>query len=326
MKTADAQWVAGIVLHNIESAFREFDEITRAPEQERARLTAARDGVADALAGDPRVLRVVDAGSYRHGTEVGGRSWFDVLVVLSGKPSSVARAVDLVNTVASGRGDAVNALVAPLTSGSAVTAPSGALPSRVVAAAGAGLTGAGAVGSVPPGIRLVPAFEAPAGLAAPGGDIVLVADAARHWVASRVGAREILLNRVDDGTMRPLIRLVLAWKHRVRAAVSSYYLETAVIRQALQQPSFSPLWDLCWAFEQLAADDLMTLTDVSSPNAKPGVRASASMSKRIETGYLVDAAAAMMRSAVNASIDDDWQTVSERLRALFGPHFPDLDG
>jgi hypothetical protein len=137
-----------------------------------------------------------------------------------------------------------------------------------------------------------------------------------------VGARESLLNRIDDGNLRPLIRLVLTWKHRAGVELSSYYLETAVVRQALQQPSFSILWDLCWTLEQLAADDLMNLPDVSSPVPKQTVRAAASLAKRIEAGYPLQAAASAVRGAVNAYLDDDPATVNERLGAVFGPDFP----
>ncbi|MCU1481911.1 MAG: hypothetical protein JWQ19_2697 [Subtercola sp.] len=282
------------MLENIESVFRNFDESIRVSTDEKARLTQLRNHAVDVLAAEPRVLRVVDVGSYRHGTEVGGQSWFDVLVVLSGKPTGPAKAAELVTDA-----------VAPL-----------------------GDTGPWVVGAAPddgpPGLRLVPAFEASASVSAAGGDVVVLADPAKRWVATRIGARETLLNRIDDDGLRPLIRLVLAWKHRVRASMSSYYLETAVIRQALQQPSFSVLWDLCWTFEQLAADDLMTLTDISSPVPRQGVRAAASLARRIEGGYLVEPAAALLRSAVNASIDDDNEIVGDRLRAMFGPQFPAL--
>ncbi|MCU1475653.1 MAG: hypothetical protein JWQ64_346 [Subtercola sp.] len=292
----------------IESAFRSFDDISRASADERARLLDARGRAVDALAGDSRILRAVDVGSYRHGTEVGGRSWFDVVVVLAGKPTSAAKATELV-TSALQRGGGSDAVVAAPGFGE-------------VSVSGTGVAPNGAVHG--PGVRLIPGFEAPLSMSAGGGDVVLVPDAAKRWVVCRVGARETLLNRIDDGNLRPLIRLILAWKHRAGVDVSSYYLETAVITQALQQPSFSILWDLCWTLEQLVADDMMNLTDVSSPLPKQKVRAAASLAKRIEASYPLQAAASAVRAAVNAYLDEDAATVNERLGAVFGPDFPEV--
>ncbi|RFA19074.1 hypothetical protein B7R25_13260 [Subtercola boreus] len=137
---------------------------------------------------------------------------------------------------------------------------------------------------------------------------------------ARPGAREQLIARIDDGDahLRTLIRLVLAWKHDNRVPVSSYYLETAVIRQALRQPSFNLLWDLCWLFEQTAQDDLMNLPDLSSPSQVQRVRAADTLGRRIEAQVPLDAAAAHARAAVNAYLDDDRGTVDARLTALFG--------
>ncbi|UFS57463.1 hypothetical protein [Subtercola endophyticus] len=312
------------MLENIESVFRSFDESIRASTDEKERLVQLRNRAVDVLATEPRVLRVVDAGSYRHGTEVGQHSWFDVLVVLSGKPTSAAKASELVAAAVAPLGDPETGGIGPGATGLGY-AGLGDAGLDEIALGGAGRWAVGAApDDGPPGLRLIPAFEAPSSISAAGGDVVVLADPAKRWVATRIGARETLLSRIDDDGLRPLIRLVLAWKHRVRASMSSYYLETAVIRQALQQPSFSVLWDLCWTFEQLAADDLMTLTDISSPVPRQGVRAAASLARRIEGGYLVEPAAALLRSAVNASIDGDNTIVGDRLRALFGPQFPAL--
>ncbi|MEB0014883.1 hypothetical protein QN416_25120, partial [Glaciimonas sp. Cout2] len=89
---------------------------------------------------------------------------------------------------------------------------------------------------------LIPAFEqrraAPLSLADSAGEIVLLPDAARRWVAVRPGARQRLIDRLDEGSLRASIRLLLAWKYRTGLGVSSYYLETAAVRQTLDQPSF----------------------------------------------------------------------------------------
>ncbi|MDF2443496.1 MAG: hypothetical protein JWR01_1699, partial [Subtercola sp.] len=150
-------------------------------------------------------------------------------------------------------------------------------------------------------------------------------DAARRWVLNRPGAREQLIDRIDDSHLRSLMRLLLVWKHVNRVPVSSFYLETAVVRQALRQPSFNLLWDLCWVFEQLAHDDLVGLPDLSSPSQVQKVRAANTLGRRIEAQGPFDDAAIHAREAVNAYLDDDRPVVDARLAELFGDSFASFD-
>ncbi|RFA13595.1 hypothetical protein B7R22_13145 [Subtercola boreus] len=288
---------------------------------------ALRDRVAGALVGhgaraggpgvsgcgaSPAVLRLVDAGSFRHGTAVRGASRFDVFVVLGGaRPKSLGRALASIRPTVQ---NALSDLVVTVTSDSVlVDAPAEAL-------AEGGLGDDSAAPAVR--LRLIPAVEAPGDA---GSAVVSVPDAARRWVLNRPGARVQLIDRIDDSHLRSLIRLMLVWKHINRVPVSSYYLETAVVRQALRQPSFNLLWDLCWAFEQLAHDDLVNLPDLSSPSQVQKVRAAETLGRRIEAQGPIDRAAVYARAAVNAYLDDDRMVVDARLAALFGTSFAALD-
>ncbi len=283
----------------IDEAFGAFEQSLRPTAGERDALLALRERAATALATESKVLRLVDTGAHAHGTAVRSVSRFDVFVVLRGKPKSFARAVETV------RG-AVPSSVMGETIGQLGTSPDADV---LVEQHGS------------PGLRLIPAFEAPE----EAGDVLWVPDAAHRWVRHRPAARPVLLSRIDDdGMLRRLIRLLIAWKHGQGIAASSYYLETAAILQALQQRSFSTLWDLCWLWERFAVDSLVNLPDITSPSQTQMVRACGSLARVIEAQFPIDRAASSARRAVNASMDGDLETCAAALRALFGDAFPEL--
>ncbi|MCS5733685.1 hypothetical protein [Herbiconiux daphne] len=285
----------------IAEAFHAFAEHVRPTAGDVERAQQLRDRVANELMEDAAVLRVVDTGSFAHGTAVRESSHFDVFVVLRGaKPKSVARSIDVLRAAAAG---APAALV------------SASAESVLVEQLGA------------PGIRLIPAYEAAAeaGSSLGGSDLLWVPDVARRWVRHRAGARTVLLSRIDDdGSVRALIRLMLVWKHRQDVGISSYYLETAAIRQALQQSSFSLLWDQCWLWERLADDALSPLPDLTSPSQTQSVRAAASLARAIEAQFPLERAASSGRGAVSAYMDGDLDAATAYLRALYGSDFPEL--
>ncbi|WP_368496502.1 hypothetical protein [Herbiconiux sp. A18JL235] len=294
------------MIDEVADALAGFAASLRPSEAEaRAAAAVARALVAPLLA-DGLALSAVDAGSFAHGTAVAGSSLFDVIVVLRGsRPRSPAKALETM-------------LAGLETSGSpAATVQSDSLVMTADAATGT------------PGVRLLPAYEHATGGGpdAPGATAaaVWVVDAARHWVLCRPAARGVLLSRIDiDGSVRELVRLLLAWKHRLDVPVSSYYLETVALRQTLQQPSFNRLWDLCWVWEALSDAGLVPVPDPSSPSLVQPVRAAPRLAGAIEAGYPVERAASSSRGAINAYLDGDAATASAYLRALFGDGFPEL--
>jgi hypothetical protein len=283
------------VVARLDEVFRDLDAVVRATDAERAELRDLRDGVVSSVLASGLALTVVDVGSYRRGTEVGGASHWDVLVVLRAdrRPSltqAVAAVREAVSDQAADVEVGVDSLVARFASAD------------------------------PTGVRLVPALDAGTRAAS---DAVLVPDATRRWVAARPAARDALLDRIDaDGALRRLIRLALTWKHRHGVPLSSYWLETAVLRQALQQRSFDPLWDLCWILEQAVDDDLSPLPDPTSPSGRQPVRPAPTLARRIELQYVVEAAARRVRDAVDAVLDDDAEAVTAALRDVLGPDVP----
>ena len=266
----------------IAEAFRAFDAQLRPTPEDHERVAARRAAVVSALtASGARVLRVIDAGAWAHGTAVRQMSALDLVVVLDGpRPRSSARARDLL------RSDAT------------------------MAAHGGDVR-----------VRLTPAFEVPGPSAE--SDLLVIPDSAGRWVRHRPGARGVLMSRIDDdGALRMLVRLLLTWKYRSAPGVSSYYLETVAIRQALQQRSFSPLWDLCWIWESLSADGLVPLADPTSTGGGRSIRPAASIARAIESQFALERAASSARGAVNASLDGDVDRTGAYLQALFGDTFP----
>lgn len=299
----------------IAEAFARFDAELRPAPDDLVEAHDLRRTVLQALPGDGRVLRTVDAGSFAHGTAVRRHSLVDVFVVLAGaRPRSAARALDQLRSGLPA--DAVPAVVA--------TSRVQGADSLVVERVGA------------PGIRLIPAFDAATAGSGSGpgagasarvssdpSDTLWVADASHRWVRHRPAARAVLLDRIDDdGSVRALIRLLLAWKHRQGVPISSYYLGTLAIRQALQQRSFSLLWDVCWIWEALASDGLVPAADPSSPSQVQLVRPAASIGRALEAQFPIERAASSARGAVNAFMDGDQERTAGFLEALFGPEFP----
>ncbi|WP_382306473.1 hypothetical protein [Herbiconiux sp. UC225_62] len=282
----------------IADAFLAFGESVRPPAAEVDACTQLRNRIADAVVTEGRVLRLVDTGSFRHGTAVRGVSLFDVIVVLRGaKPKSLARSLELLHAVIP-----VDAL------SSAAVRDDSVVVERLGGA----------------GVRLIPAYEA-SGDPGDTADSVWVPDAGHRWVRHRPSARTVLLSRIDDdGSLRTLIRLLLVWKHRQEVAVSSYYLETVAIRQALQQRSFSLLWDLCWIWERLSTDALAPVPDLTSPSQTQPVRACATLARAIEAQFPIERAASSARGAIGAYMDGDLDATEAYLRALFGGDFPEL--
>ncbi|GLK18950.1 hypothetical protein [Herbiconiux flava] len=267
-----------------------------------------RAHVGGALLHSPRVRRILDTGSFAHGTAVAGRSRLDCLVVLEGsKPRTLPKAIDALRA----------ALVEGAGSTGAPASALGVFASRLENGDSLVIDRPGTAG-----LRLIPSYEARDAGAV---DTVWVPDAAHRWVPHLPGSRELLLSRIDDdGALRALIRLLIAWKHEHGIGITSYYLETVALRQALQQRSFSLLWDVCWVWERLANDGLLPLPDLTSPTGTQRVLPKASLARSIEEQFAVERAASTARAAINAYMDGDAEQVGRCLRALFGPGFPGL--
>lgn len=300
----------------IADAFTTFAAALRPDPIEVDETRLLRGGVARALLGSPRVDRVLDTGSFAHGTAVAGHSRLDLLVVLGGaRPRTPARSLDALSA----------ALVEGAGAAGAASRGLGGFPTRQGNGDSLLVDRPGTAG-----LRLMPAYAAGgtrSGATSAGegqGDALWVLDASRRWVRHLPAAREMLLSRIDaDGSLRSLVRLLLIWKHRQGIDISSYYLETVAIRQALQQNSFSPLWDVCWAWERLAGDGLAPVPDLTSPSGVQAVRPSASLARSIESQFALERAASSARAAVDSYLDGDVETSGRYLRALFGPGFPD---
>jgi hypothetical protein len=297
------------VVARLDAVFRAFDEVTRATAGERAELEALRDAVVAPLLDSGAIVAAIDVGSYRRRTEVGGSSHWDVLAVLApGRRISLGQALDALRS-------AIPELVADVVP---VNGAATAAGTTVGTGADSLLARRGPAEAT--GVRIIPAIEAGTRAAS---DTVLLPDAARRWVAARPAARDALLDRIDaDGAVRRLVRLVLAWKHRFAVPLASYWLETAVLRQALQQRSFDPLWDLCWILEQAVDDDLSAIPDPTSPSGRQPVRPAPTLARRIELQYVVEAAARRVRDAVDAYLDDDTDGVIAALRDVLGQDVP----
>jgi hypothetical protein len=291
------------VADRIIEAFQAFDSGLRPGAEELAAVRSLRGEVAGHLAGDAAVLGLVDGGSYLNGTAVHGWSVPDLFVLLDAatRPKPAVRLAALVQAVLP-----ADLLVSARPDGSLLLERIGT-----------------------PGLRLIPALEAAGGSASTSDDAgapaIRVPDAAGRWVPHRPAARSLLLDRLDDdGSVRLGLRLLLAWKHRQAVPVSSYYLETVAVRQALQQRSFSVLWDVCWIWERLRLEGLVRVPDPTAPDGKQAVRAAGSLAGAVEAQFPLERAATSARGAVNAYIDGDTDTATAYLRAVFGDGFPAL--
>lgn len=122
-----------------------------------------------------------------------------------------------------------------------------------------------------------------------------------------------------DGRLRPLIRIVKAWKYSCSVPVSSFYLELRTAEYAAGETSIWLEIDIPALFAHLRSTRLAPIDDPlgisSAVAACPSAQRAASLSA-------LDLAISRIDKARDAAADDDLRRAFSRWDDVFGGDFP----
>jgi len=268
-------------------------------ESQRAAAATHRARVEASLRGALDVYLFRETGSFRHGTGVRGHCDVDLLVSIKGqRPGSSDTALARVK----------NALAASFP----YTPVRISRPAVVIAFAGGDETW-----------EVIPGF-----VTGRGGEGVSVYDipgAATGWLDTAplehlAYVTEINSRRDSAGVAKKLARLIKAWKYYNAVPVSSFYLEMRAAKFLAGQPSFVPVYDICYLLEHL---DSIALAAMNDPKGAAGrFEACSTTVKKADALSKLSTGATRARKALDAYRKDESSTAFYYLSLLFGGQFP----
>jgi hypothetical protein len=284
----------------VEEGFDAFLSRLIPTEAQRTAGASHRASVKGALEARLSVRRILETGSFTHGTGIRGRSDIDALVSLSGdRPGSSYTSLSWVKDALSER------------------FPSTPVKIRrpaVVVEFGAGYET----------WEVIPGF-----LTARGGADQYVYDVPSPtvlggWIdsAPRVHLDYVNLanKKPSKGDAKSLARLLKAWKYYRNVPVSSFYLEMRCAQHVRAVNTYIHMWDLCEVLESLHAHQLAAMNDPSSAAGR--IRACSSDSNREDALTKLSRAATRARNALEAHKDGKTDHAFYYLDKLFAGNFP----
>jgi Second Messenger Oligonucleotide or Dinucleotide Synthetase domain len=144
-----------------------------------------------------------------------------------------------------------------------------------------------------------------------------------EWIKSAPSAHNALVNQQNDRLYRkvkPLIRLVKAWKYHVGAPVSSFYLEMRVTEYVKTEIAIVYYIDLRRALRAIVNNDV---ADMNDPGGIAGrIPACSSDDKRSNTKSLMQSAISDLDAAEAHRLANDGYSYWNRMKAVFGDEFP----
>ena len=144
-----------------------------------------------------------------------------------------------------------------------------------------------------------------------------------EWVLSAPGAHLAYVNKQNDRLskkVKPLIRLLKAWKHNVGAPVSSFYLEMRTAEYAAGETVIIYDIDLRSVMNAIVAADARDMTDPAHIVGR--IPACASDEKRRSTpSRLLNAAISELRAADAAKTAGDRYGYWQAMRNVFGTDY-----
>jgi Second Messenger Oligonucleotide or Dinucleotide Synthetase domain len=268
-------------------------------ESQRAAAARHRASVEASLRGGLEVYLFRETGSFSHGTGVRGHCDVDLLVSIKGqRPGSSDTALAWVK----------NALAASFP----YTRVRISRPAVVIAFAGGEETW-----------EVIPGF-----VTGRGGEGVSVYDipgAATGWLDTAPLEHLAYVTEVNSrpdiaGGAKKLARLIKAWKYYNAVPVSSFYLEMRAAQYLVGQPSFVPVYDICYLLEHL---NRIALAAMNDPKGAAGrFEACSTTAKKAEALSKLSTGATRARKALDAHRKDESATAFYYLDLLFGGQFP----
>jgi hypothetical protein len=158
---------------------------------------------------------------------------------------------------------------------------------------------------------------------ASGFDVYWIAGREDEWVLSAPGAHIAYVNRQNDRLgkkVKPLVRLLKAWKHNVGAPVSSFYLEMRTAEYAAEETGIVYDVDLRRVMNAMAAAGARDMNDPARIVGR--IPACASEEKRRRTVGMLSTAFAELRAADTAKADGDRYGYWQAMCNVFGSSYP----
>ena len=268
-------------------------------ESQRAAAVRHRASVEASLRGALDIYLFRETGSFRHGTGVRGCCDVNLLVSIKGqRPGSSDTALAWVK----------NALAASFP----YTPVRVSRPAVVIAFADGDETW-----------EVIPGFVTGRG----GGGVYVydIPGAATGWLDTAPLEHLAYVNEVNSrtdivGGAKKLARLIKAWKYYNAVPISSFYLEMRAAQYLTGQPSFVPVYDICYLLEHLQSIALAAMND---PKGAAGrFEACSTTVKKVDALSKLSTGATRARNALDAHRKDEPATAFYYLNLLFGGQFP----
>lgn len=172
----------------------------------------------------------------------------------------------------------------------------------------------------PPHIEVAPAWHKGE---VRGHNVFWIAGRGDEWVLSAPRAHLAFVNRQNDRLgkkVKPLVRLLKAWKSHARAPVSSFYLEMRAAEHASGESSILYNIDLRSIFRKMIGAEFR---DMNDPEQIVGrIPACASEEKRRQTQRLASKALRDLERADEAEKRRDQSAYWSAMMDVFGTTFP----
>lgn len=272
---------------------------TLAPGQySKTEVSTRRSKFEDALRASPlKVTSMFESGSWSHGTAIKAKSDVDYMAVATGtRPAYPSTAL----------ADAKTAIKrADWWRISSVAASSPVVQIRYY---------------TPPHFEIAPAWPKDTKR---GYRIYWIAGRGDEWVLSAPAAHLAYVNKQNDRLakrVKPLVRLLKAWKHNVGAPVSSFYIEMRAAHYASGESSIIYDFDLRACFRRMIDADVC---DMNDPKGLVGrIPACSSDQKRRRSKRLMQAALANLEGAHAAKERGARIRYGRAMYDVFGSGYP----
>lgn len=264
---------------------------------DRTLVACRRKKIEDALkASSLGMHRIIESGSFSHGTGIAQKSDVDYMVSLRGSKTDLpSSTLAKMKTVISGADSAIRDVRV-------------ASPTVQVTYWGGG-----------PDFEIVPGFLREA---SKGGFIYDIPGRRDEWLLSSPESHKQYVNDINDQLskkVKPLIRLVKAWKHGAGAPVSSFYLEMRTAAYASRSNSINFDSDLLCALRTILASGL---ADMNDPVVRIGrIPACSSLANKATTMSALKSAVASLQAAQDYALAGRWVEYFYAMRVVY-PDFP----
>ena len=144
-----------------------------------------------------------------------------------------------------------------------------------------------------------------------------------EWVESIPLGHNGFVSAVNDKLskkVKPLVRLVKAWKYHVGAPVSSFYLEMRTAKHASTETAIYFDIDLRSIFRQLVSNQMKAMNDPLG--VVPRINATSSEANRLTALKQAKEALACLEAADEAKSNSDRSAYWTNMYRVFGPDYP----